>query len=454
MQGGAEISLQELSGRRVLVLGLGRSGQSAAAFCAARGADVVAADERALDALGPIELPPGVERVVGEPFPPSRDFDLVVPSPGVPPARYEKGAARVWGDVELAARALSIPIVAVTGTNGKSTTTCLVEAMLRAAGFRARAAGNLGTPALELVGEPLDVAVLEVSSFQLETIESFAPHVAVLLNVTPDHLDRHGSFGAYAAAKARIFENQGPEDVAVLNADDAASRTIAPGLEARVFEFGAHGPFERGAWLDTGSAVLRSEPAGTLTRLPLDGVALLGAHNRENLLAALCAAVAAGAEPEKAFAAAEDFEGLPHRSQSVGRVDGVLYVDDSKATNPSAALRSAEGFGTNLVWIGGGRAKGLDLAPLAEGLRSQLRAAILLGEAAGALEQALGPRVDCHRAASMEAAVRHAHELAQPGDVVLLSPGCSSLDQFRNFEERGDRFQDAVRGLAQPGDSA
>jgi UDP-N-acetylmuramoylalanine--D-glutamate ligase len=447
-------SLQELSKQRVLVLGLGRSGQSAAAFCAARGAHVVAADERSAEALGPIELPAGVTRSVGEPFPPSRDFDLVVPSPGVPPARYRDGARRVWGDVELAARALSIPIVAVTGTNGKSTTTCLVEAMLRAAGFRAQAAGNLGRPALDLVGVPLDVAVLEVSSFQLETIESFAPHVAVLLNLTPDHLDRHGSFGAYAAAKARIFENQGPDDVAVVNADDAAARTLARSLTPRLFEFGRHGPFERGAWLDAGSAVLRSDPTGPLARLSLDGVALLGAHNRENLLAALCAAVAAGAAPEKAFRAALGFEGLPHRSQAVARIDDVHYVDDSKATNPSAALRCAEGFGESLVWIGGGRAKGLDLTPLAEGLRPRLRAAILLGEAADALTDALGAGVDCHRAASMEAAVQRARTLAKPGDVVLLSPGCSSLDQFRDFEERGDQFQRAVRSLSNPGDSA
>ncbi len=454
MPTGAERSLAELADQRVLVLGLGRSGQSAAAFCAARGARVVVADERPAEALGEIALPTGVERAIGVPFPASRDFDLVVPSPGVPPQRYREGAARVWGDVELAGRALSVPIVAVTGTNGKSTTTLLVEAMLRSAGFRAKAAGNLGTPALALVGLPLDVAVLEVSSFQLETIDAFAPHVAVLLNVTPDHLDRHGSFEAYAAAKARIFENQTEDDFAVVNAGDPTAARLAAAGAARRLDFGGQGPHARGAWLDAGTALLRTSPDDVPLRLALDGVTLLGAHNRENLLAALCAAAAAGAEPEKAFRAAHDFAGLPHRSQSVARIAGVHWVDDSKATNPSAALRSVEGFGSNLVWIGGGRAKGLDLAPLAEGLRPRLRAAILLGEAADALAEALGTGVACERAATMQEAVARAHALAQPGDVVLLSPGCSSLDQFASFEDRGEQFQRAVRALAPSGESA
>jgi UDP-N-acetylmuramoylalanine--D-glutamate ligase len=441
----------ELEGRRILVLGLGVSGRSAADFCAARGARVLAADERPAEAIEDLaELDPRVERRLGRPFPDPADFDLVVPSPGVPRERYRDRARRVWGDVELVYRALAVPIVAITGTNGKSTTTLLVEAMLRAAGLRARAAGNLGAPALGLVGQALDLAVLEVSSFQLESTEAFRPRVAVILNITPDHLDRHGSFEAYAAAKARILAHQQPDDAAVLNFDDPAVRALADGARARVFPFRTAGPLDRGAWLDLGAIALRQgEPPPV--RLSIDGLRLPGPHNRENAVAALAAAAAAGADPEKAIAALADFAGLPHRAEEVGRVRGVTFVDDSKATNPGAALRSLLGFGSPsvpLVWIAGGRDKGLDFRELAEAAGGRVRAAVLIGEAAAALERALAGRVELHRAASLEEAVRRAAGLASTGDVVLLSPACASHDQFRSFEERGERFRAAVAELA------
>jgi UDP-N-acetylmuramoylalanine--D-glutamate ligase len=437
--------MRELAGARVLVLGLGRSGRSAAVFCAERGARVVAADERP-DAG--FDAPPGVELAIGRAFPDPAEFDLVVPSPGVPAERYRERARRILGDVELAARALAVPLVAVTGTNGKSTTALLAAAMLRAAGLRARAAGNVGTPALALVGVALDVAVLEVSSFQLETTETFRPDVAVLLNVSPDHLDRHGSFEDYCAAKARVFESQRPEDVAVVNADDSQARRIAAGAQARCWSFSTAAPVSRGAWLDSGAACLRIDD-GPLRRVSLDGSRLLGAHNRENVLAALLAATAAGAEPEKAAAALATFDALPHRTQHVATRGGVSFVDDSKATNPAAALRSLASFTTPIVWIGGGRAKGLDLTELAEAAADRARAAVLLGEAAPALERALAGRLDARRAETIEDAVREAASLAREGDVVLLSPGCSSLDQFSSFEERGERFAAAVAALGE-----
>jgi UDP-N-acetylmuramoylalanine--D-glutamate ligase len=438
----------ELEGQRILVLGLGVSGRSAADFCAARGARVLAADERPAEAMeGLAELDTRVERQLGRSFPDPADFDLVVPSPGVPRERYRDRARRVWGDVELLYRALAVPIVAITGTNGKSTTTLLVEAMLRAAGLRACAAGNLGAPALGLVGQALDLAVLEVSSFQLETIETFRPRVAVILNITPDHLDRHGSFEAYAAAKARILAHQQPEDAAVLNFDDPAVRALADGAHARVLPFRTAGPLERGAWLDAGAIALRLGESPPV-RLATDGLRLPGPHNRENAVAALAAAAAAGAEPEKAIAGLAGFAGLPHRAEEVGRVCGVTFVDDSKATNPGAALRSLLGFPSPLVWIAGGRDKGLDFRELAEAAGERVRAAVLIGEAAAALERALAGRVDLHRAASLEEAVRCAAGLAAAGDVVLLSPACASHDQFRSFEERGERFRAAVAELA------
>ena len=438
--------MQELRGQRVLVLGLGRSGLSAARFCRERGARVVACDERSAATLDALDSLQDIELRLGAEFPDAAEFDLVVASPGVPPERYRERARRVWGDVELAGRALSVPIVAVTGTNGKSTTTILIEAMLRSAGLRARAAGNLGTPALELVGVALDVAVLEVSSFQLETIESFRPQVGVLLNVAPDHLDRHGSLAAYAAAKARLFENQRPEDHAVLNADDPLSAGCAERCASAPLFFSGTRPLARGAWLDAGAVRLRSDAARPLS-LSLDGASAAARNNLDNVLAALCAAVAAGAEPEKAWRALASFEGLPHRTQLVAERAGVLYVDDSKATNPAAALRSIRRFDAPLVWIAGGRAKGLDVAGMAQQVSPRLRAAVVLGEAAPALEAALRGHVPVRRAESIEQATTFAAELSSPGDVVLLAPGCSSLDQFKSFEERGRRFADAARAL-------
>jgi UDP-N-acetylmuramoylalanine--D-glutamate ligase len=437
----------DLTGKRVMVLGLGLSGRSAAAFCTARGARVVAADEKQGWKLEGLQHLEGMAHLVlGPPFPDPADFDLVVPSPGVPAERYRGRARRIWGDVELAFRALSVPIVAVTGTNGKSTTTELIASMLRAAGLRATAAGNIGTPALELVGQPLDVAVLEVSSFQLEAIDAFRAEVAVILNLTPDHLDRHGTFEAYAAAKARILAGQSADDVAILNFDDDAVRALAPLTRARVVPFRTRGPLERGAWLDAGAVALRLGDAPP-QRLSLDGLQLAGAHNRENALAALCAAACAGADPDKALAALASFEGLPHRTQIVARRGGVTFVDDSKATNPGAALSSLASFDAPLVWIAGGRDKDLDLTELAEAASRRAHAAVLLGEAAHKLERALAGRVETHRVDGIEDAVRRAAELARPGDAVLLSPGCSSLDQFRNFEERGRRFRAAVEAL-------
>ena len=442
----------DLDGKTVLVLGLGVSGRSAANFCAGRGARVVAADEREAGVIEALDtLDPAIERSLGRAFPDPADFELVVPSPGVPPERYRQRARLAWGDVELVYRALSVPIVAVTGTNGKSTTTLLVEAMLRAAGIRARAAGNLGAPALDLVGEALDVAVLEVSSFQLEATESFRPRVAVILNLSADHLDRHGSFTSYRAAKASILLHQEAGDVAVLNFDDPEVRGLADAAPARVLPFRTEGPLEHGAWLDAGYVLLR-EPAGDVTRVGLDGLPLSGAHNRENAVAALAAAWAAGADPQRAVAALASFRGLPHRMESIGRVKGVLYVDDSKATNPGAALRSLASFAAPVVWIAGGRDKGLDFAPLAEAASGRVRAAVLVGEAAGKLKDALADRVAVHAAASLDEAVQAAARLAHKGDVVLLAPACASQDQFRDFAERGERFREAVARL-EPGDA-
>ncbi len=443
--------MDEIANQKILVLGLGVSGLSAANFCIARGASVTAADERNENQLGGLEkLDRRAVRALGRAFPDPRDFDLVIPSPGIAPKRYRDRARRVWGDIEIAGRAISAPIIAVTGTNGKSTTVRLIEEMLKAAGARARAAGNLGTPALELVGEPLDFAVLEISSFQLESVETFRPSVAVMLNITPDHLDRHGSFDAYAAAKAKLLANQRETDTAVLHLDDPTLAALAATARARVFPFRSQGAISPGAFLDAGSVVLCERDARPV-RVSLDAMQLTGHHNRENVLAALAAVHAAGVDALRAAGALASFVGLPHRSQFVGEIRGIRYVNDSKATNPGAAIRSMAGYSENLIWIAGGRDKDLDFRELADTAAKRVRAAVLIGEAAKKLEAALAGRVDVYAAESLEAAVVRASQLAQTGDVVLLAPACASQDQFRDFEQRGERFSAAVAALKTAG---
>lgn len=446
--------MEALADRSVLVLGLGVSGRSAARFCAEQGARVVAADDRGAAEIGALDLPASVETVLGGALPDPADFDLLVPSPGVPPSRYAGRARKVWGDVELAARWLSIPIVAVTGTNGKSTTVLLIAALLRAAGLRAEAAGNVGRPALELVGSALDAAVLEVSSFQLETVDSFRPRVAVLLNLAPDHLDRHGDFAAYRDAKARIFANQTAEDFAVLNDADPNVADLASRTRARVLRFRRDRPpgESEGAWSEAGAIKVRFGP-GAPVRVSLEGLALSGSHNVENVMAALLATAALGADLRRAATALADFAGLPHRTETIASKDGIDWVDDSKATNPHAAARALEGCNRPIVWIAGGRDKGLDYDALAESACDRVREAILIGEAAPKLARALAGRVPCSEVGNLGAAVGRAAQVARAGDVVLLAPACSSHDQFANYEARGRAFREQVAALG-AGDAA
>jgi UDP-N-acetylmuramoylalanine--D-glutamate ligase len=435
--------MRDLAGQRVLVLGLGRTGRSAALFLAARGARVVAADERDVAAVGDLgAIREHAELRVGAPFPDPAAFDLVVPSPGVPAARYAN-ARRALGDVEIAFQSLSVPVIAITGTNGKTTTTELCTRMLIAAGLRAEAGGNIGRPALELVGRPLDVAVLEVSSFQLEAVDQFRPRAAVILNVTPDHLDRHGDFAGYVAAKARIVARQQSDDVAIGCADDPAARGIAEASRGRRWLFSSRSGVERGAFWDAGSAVLLDET--DTQRIALD---VLASGNEtpplDDVLAALLACRAVGADVAKAAGGLLGFAQPPHRRELVARFGGVAFVNDSKATNPDAARLALESLHGPAVWIAGGRNKGIDLRPLADLAIRRARAAVLIGEASDALETAIAGRLPVRRARDIEDAVAIAGDVAQAGDVVLLSPACASFDQFRNYEDRGARFRAAV----------
>jgi len=447
------------TGKRALVLGLGTSGRSAARFLAERGARVVAADERPGEVLADLDsLPASVELHLGGPLPAPDDFDLVVPSPGIPVHRWHEAHDRVVGDIELSGRHLQVPIAAVTGTNGKSTTVALLEAMLRAAGLRATAAGNLGLPALELVGQPLDVAVLEVSSFQLESTKTFRPNVAAVLNVSPDHLDRHGDLETYVATKARLLEHQTPDDFAVLNVDDARVRAMAEKTRARIVRVSVRGappagdPGGRQAWIDGATAVLAD--ATGLRRIPLDGLRLAGRHNLENVVTALAMVWCLGADVERAAEALASFEGLPHRCEIVAVHDAVTWVDDSKATNVGAAAKALAAFADPVLWIAGGRDKGADFAELAPVAGRHARCALLVGEAAEKLERSLDGAVDCERVGTVERAVARAAEIAKPGDVVLLAPACASFDQFESFEARGDAFRQRVQAEIQGADEA
>jgi UDP-N-acetylmuramoylalanine--D-glutamate ligase len=433
----------ELDGARVLILGLGRSGQSAATFCAEQGATVVAADERTLDEQP--SLSPDIVISSGVPFPDPADFDVVVPSPGVPQERYAERARTVWGDIELAGRALPVPVVAVTGTNGKSTTVCLIEAMLRSAGFRATAAGNLGTPALELLGQPLDVAVLEVSSFQLESVDEFRPRVAVVLNVTDDHIDRHGSLEAYAEAKGRLFARQGDGDVAIGPAEAGRARCLAEASRGRTRLFTLRGPVPDGAWWEPGAIALAQD--GRVLRFPIDSVVSEALPPLENVLAALLAAVSIGAEPAKALRGLADFRGLPHRLERVADRNGVTWIDDSKATNPSAAARALTSQQSPVIWIAGGHDKALPFGPALAAAEGRVRLALLIGSAGPQLLRTLEGHIPCEVVGTLRHAVRRAAEVAELGDVVLLAPACASFDQFRSFEERGDRFRAEIETL-------
>jgi UDP-N-acetylmuramoylalanine--D-glutamate ligase len=453
--------LLELAGREVLVLGLGVSGRSAAEHCVRRGARVVVADERPQSQIPEASrLPPGVVGHFGEPFPDPARFDLVVPSPGIPLARYAGRARLAWGDIELAAQALEIPIVAVTGTNGKSTVVRLIEALARAAGLRAEAAGNIGTPALELVGKPLDLAVLEISSFQLESVETFRPRTGVFLNITPDHYDRHGDMAGYLAAKTRLFARQGPGDHAILNGDDALVRRVETpaGVERLAFfrdaPTGAAATAAR-AWIDGDRIeVRRGERSHSISLAAAPALA----QQKENVAAALLALASLEDDLDidlsRAAEALPGFTGLPHRCVRVAESGGVAWYDDSKATNLGAAARALETMTPPIVWIAGGKHKGADLAPLAESARGRVRVALLIGQAAPELERALAGAVPCERVGELSRAVARAAELAQPGDSVLLAPACSSFDQFENFEDRGRQFAAAVQRLVHPGSSS
>jgi UDP-N-acetylmuramoylalanine--D-glutamate ligase len=449
----------ELRGKRVLVMGLGRSGLGAARLCAELGARVTGTDLRSRENLGPEAdelVDRGIALVLGEHR--TADFveaDLVVLSPGIRPDQPQVAAAAaagvpVLGELELAASQLGCPVLAVTGTNGKSTTTTFAGELLRAAGWATFVGGNLGTPLSDGVLERRwDAAVVEVSSFQLESAPGFHPRVAAMLNCTEDHLDRYPDFAAYRAAKERIFANLGPADVVVYNAADPIVREMVADLPGRRLAFCAadvDGAHTRG-----GALVLRD--GDRTDEIDLAAFAVPGSHNVENLMAAVLGAGAMGVPLDAIRDALPRLRGLPHRMEHVRTLERVSWFNDSKATNVASAAKTLEGAvgpdgAVAAVILLGGKDKGGDYRPLVESMRGRVRCAVLYGAAAARIEEALADEdIPYQRVDDLDAAVALARGRARPGDAVLLAPACSSYDQFRNFEQRGDRFRVLVEAL-------
>ena len=447
----------ELNGKRVLVVGLGKSGVASALFLKKQGAKVSVSDTKSGDELRneiPVLLDNGITVETGghgdRTF---RGQDLIVVSPGVPVDAPPLAQARslgesVIGEIELAAQFLPGPIVAITGSNGKTTTTTLAGEIMTASGFPTLVGGNIGTPAISLAerAKAGTVIVLEVSSFQLETIQTFRPKVAVVLNVTPDHLDRHRTFEIYTDAKARIFENQQGSDFAVLNADDPTCVAMGARTRAQVFWFSRLKEVQQGAWVRDGNIVFR-DAAGQREILQVSEIPLKGAHNLENVLAAVCAGVMMGCAPDKIRQAVRDFKAVEHRLEFVAAIRGVDYYNDSKATNVDATIKALESFPANIHLILGGKDKGSDYTVLNDLLRQRVKRVYTIGAAAAKIEsQIKGPELV--HAETLENAIRKASAAAQPGDVVLLAPACASFDQFKNYEHRGKVFKGIVAGLA------
>jgi UDP-N-acetylmuramoylalanine--D-glutamate ligase len=441
---------------RILVVGLARTGIAVARFLSGHGAHVVGTDIRDREDLERdfpdlkdlnIELLVGSHGHKGLPH-----ADLIVISPGVPPsvepvARARERGIPVISEIELASWFTRIPIVAVTGTNGKTTTTLLIGDMLQRAGRQIFVGGNIGNPLINLVIEDreTDMAVVELSSFQLEGIERFRPTIAILLNITEDHLDRYPAFGAYMEAKSRLFMNQRPSDLSVLNRGDPIVQQVAATCKARKVFFNVADDPMAGASYDGQRIILRGSEGEEIYNP--EKARLVGLHNIENMMAAIVTARSCGCPREPVQETLETFEGLAHRLEFVREVSGVRYFNDSKATNVGAVVKSLETFPGPVILIAGGKDKGLDYAPLRKPIKERVKHIIAIGEARERMARDLECTAAMSLADSLESAVSEAHGMARPGDTVLLSPACSSYDMFRDYGERGDVFKTLVRRL-------
>src|ERR1700733_14318261 len=449
----------DLQNKRVLVVGLGKSGVASALFLKSREARVTVSDSKPEAELRNeilLLLEHGIAVETGghgeRTF---RGQDLIVVSPGVPVDAPQLVQARklgesIIGEIELAAQFLAGSIVAITGANGKTTTTSLAGEIVAAGNFPTLVGGNIGTPAISFVDQAGSATwtVLEVSSFQLETIVRFRPRIAVILNITPDHLDRHKTFANYVNAKARIFQNQRPDDFAVLNADDPATAELSDRTRAQRFWFSRKKEIERGAFARETHIFFRDSHR-ELEIMPLAEVPLKGAHNLENVLAGVSIGVLVGCQPEQIRHAVKNFKAVEHRLEFVAKIAGVDYYNDSKATNVDATIKALESFPANIHLILGGKDKGSDYTVLNDLLRQRVKRVYTIGAAAAKIESQIKGYAEIDHSKTLETAIKHAAEAASPGDIVLLAPACASFDQFRNYEHRGKVFKEVVHALAE-----
>jgi UDP-N-acetylmuramoylalanine--D-glutamate ligase len=446
----------ELKGKKILVVGLGKSGLAAALFLRRHGAQVTVSDLRSAEALSK-EIPSLLEAGIvveagGHGLLTFRRQDLIVVSPGVPLSTPELVQVRnlglpIIGELELAARFLQGNVLAITGSNGKTTTTTLCGEIFSAAGLQTLVAGNIGLPVIDVVDQSAAGAwsVLEVSSFQLETTKSFHPHVAIILNITPDHLDRHGTFEIYAAMKEKIFANQTSADYLILNGDDPVAQQAASRTPSQVMWFSRSKIVRCGAFLLDGMVMFRpTEQSKPVPVLPLAEIPLKGEHNIENVLAAVCAACVANIPTQTIAQTISSFHAVEHRLEFVASVHGVDFYNDSKATNVDATAKAIASFPGNIHLILGGKDKNSDYTQLNALLKARVKAVYTIGSAAEKIERQIAGVTRIIHTGTLEAAVDQAAGQAVAGDVVLLAPACSSFDQFENYEERGKVFKQAV----------
>jgi UDP-N-acetylmuramoylalanine--D-glutamate ligase len=445
----------DLKGKKVLVVGMARTGLATVKFLQSKGSLVSATEARpkeemreAVEALGAMGVPAEWGGHQAETL---LKPDLIVVSPGVdlntgPIQAALKRGKRVIGEIELAYHFIHAPVLAVTGTNGKTTTTLLLGEMLKEEGLRVGVGGNVGEPLILFAdGGPWDALVVEISSFQLETIEAFRPRFAILLNITEDHLDRYPRYEDYIEAKVRIFQNQTPEDTAVLNKDDPLVARYGRNAKARKAFFSLQEKVEEGSFLNGQSVVLKV--GGREEEYSLAGASLKGIHNVENMMASLTAARLFGCSKKAIQAALHRFRGLEHRLELVREIEGVRYYNDSKGTNVGSVVKSLQSFSEPVILIAGGKDKKGDLSPLQPLIRSRVKQLILIGEAKERMRRELGGLTETATANTLEEAVRLARHQARRGEVVLLSPACSSFDMFKDYKERGRVFKEAVLAL-------
>jgi UDP-N-acetylmuramoylalanine--D-glutamate ligase len=442
--------MMEVAGKRVMVIGLGVTGRAVTRFLSSRGARLVLADQRADLVLD--EMPAGAELYLGAGLTPDfTSLDFVVPSPGVPRdsplLRHAIDAhVPVLSELELASRFVDGRLVAITGTNGKSTVTVMLGEVLKAAGLRPFVGGNLGTPLIDAIGGEHEVAVVEVSSFQLEWVDSFRPYVAIHLNLSDDHLYRYRDVEEYGRFKARIFENQRADDWAIINRDDPHVWRLNGRLKARTISFGLGAPGVLPA-ISLEQDQLVFDDGAQRRRVGIGSIKLPGRHNLANAMAVAAAALILDVDSkiiERVFA---EFTGLAHRLEFVRERKGVRFIDDSKGTNVGATLEALAAVAAPIIWIAGGVDKGGDYSPLRVPLKEKVRRAILIGEARQKMRAALGDVTQVEVMTTLEEAVGRAAVVATRGDTVLLSPACSSFDQFKNYEERGRIFKELARAL-------